>query len=308
MKIGILSRGKNIYSTRRLVEAGNEKGHEMVVMDHTKCSLIMEKGKPQVIFNGQPIKDIDVIIPRIGASVTFFGASVIRQFQAMSIPSTLSSVSLVRSRDKLRSFQLLSKVGLAIPKSVFARHPKDKDVEDLIESVGGAPVVLKRLEGTQGVGVVLADTVAAAKSMIEAFSGMQENIIIQEYIEEAGGSDIRVLVVDGEVVGAMKRSGKPGEFRSNLHRGGKAEAIEITKKEKALALEAVKSLSLSVAGVDLIRAKRGPLIMEVNSSPGLEGIEKATGIDIAGKVIDYAVSHAERLFKKKKKKSRNRDL
>jgi ribosomal protein S6--L-glutamate ligase len=308
MKIGILSRGKNIYSTRRLVEAGNEKGHEMVVMDHTKCSLIMEKGKPQVIFNGQPIKDIDVIIPRIGASVTFFGASVIRQFQAMSIPSTLSSVSLVRSRDKLRSFQLLSKVGLAIPKSVFARHPKDKDVEDLIDSVGGAPVVLKRLEGTQGVGVVLADTVAAAKSMIEAFSGMQENIIIQEYIEEAGGSDIRVLVVDGEVVGAMKRSGKPGEFRSNLHRGGKAEAIEITKKEKALALEAVKSLSLSVAGVDLIRAKRGPLIMEVNSSPGLEGIEKATGIDIAGKVIDYAVSHAERLFKKKKKKSRNRDL
>jgi ribosomal protein S6--L-glutamate ligase len=268
----------------------------------------MEKGKPQVVYNGEQLKDIDVIIPRIGASVTFFGASVIRQFQAMKVPSTLSSVSLVRSRDKLRSFQLLSKVGLAIPKSVFARHPKNKEVEDLIDSVGGAPVVLKRLEGTQGVGVVLADTVAAAKSMIEAFSGMQENIIIQEYIEEAGGTDIRVFVVDGEIIGAMRRSGKPGEFRSNLHRGGSAEVIEITKKEKALALEAAKSLSLSIAGVDLIRAKRGPLIMEVNSSPGLEGIEKTTEFDIAGKIIDFAVSHTQKIGKKKKKKTRNRDL
>lgn len=308
MKIAILSRGKTIYSTKRLVEAAEKLGHEVMVVDHTKCSLIMEKGKPEVMYNGESLKKVDVIIPRIGASVTFFGASVIRQFQAMNVASTLSSVSLVRSRDKLRSFQLLSKVGLAIPKSVFARHPKDKDIEDLIDTVGGAPVVLKRLEGTQGVGVVLADTVTAARSMIEAFSGMEENIIIQEYIEEAGGSDIRVFVVDGEVVGAMRRSGRPGEFRSNLHRGGSAEAIEITKKERALALEAAKSLSLSIAGVDLIRAKRGPLIMEVNSSPGLEGIEKATGVDIAEKVIAFAVKHAEEVSKKKKKKSRNRDL
>lgn len=308
MKIAILSRSKNIYSTKRLVEAAESRGHDVIVIDHTKCSLIMEKGKPVVMYNGEPLKNIDVIIPRIGASVTFFGASVIRQFQAMSVPSTLSSVSLVRSRDKLRSFQLLSKVGLAIPKSVFARHPKNKEIEELIETVGGAPVVLKRLEGTQGVGVVLADTVAAARSMIEAFSGMEENIIIQEYIEEAGGSDIRVFVVDGEVIGAMRRSGKPGEFRSNLHRGGSSEMIEITKKERSLALEAAKSLSLSIAGVDLIRAKRGALIMEVNSSPGLEGIEETTGIDIAGKVIDFAVKHGEGLKKKKKKKSRNRDL
>lgn len=306
MKIAILSRGKTIYSTKRLVEAAESRGHEVIVIDHTKCSLVMEKGKPQVMYGGEPLTDIDVIIPRIGASVTFYGASVIRQFQAMKVPSTLSSVSLVRSRDKLRSFQLLSKVGLAIPKSVFARHPKNKDVEDLIELVGGAPVVLKRLEGTQGVGVVLADTVSAGKSMIEAFSGMQENIIIQEFIEEAAGADLRIFVVDGEIVGAMKRSGKPGEFRSNLHRGGSAESVKITKKEKSLALEAARSLSLSVAGVDLIQSKRGPLIMEVNSSPGLEGIEKATEIDIAGKIVEFAVKRAEAF--KKQKKSRNRDL
>ncbi len=307
MKIAILSRGKNIYSTRRLVEAAEARGVEVVVIDHTKCSLIMEKGKPAVLFNEEELQGIDIIIPRIGASVTFFGASVIRQFQAMKVPSTLSSVSLVRSRDKLRSFQLLSKVGLGIPKSVFARHPKNKEIDQLIELVGGAPVVLKRLEGTQGVGVVLADTVSAGRSMIEAFSGMQENIIIQEYIKEAGGSDIRVFVVDGEIVGAMKRTGKDGEFRSNLHRGGSAEEVEITKKEKALALEAARALSLSIAGVDLIRSERGPLIMEVNSSPGLEGIERATGVDIAGKIIDYAIKvGGER--KSKRKKSRNRDL
>ena len=307
MKIAILSRSKNIYSTKRLVEAAEARGLDVVVIDHTKCSLIMEKGKPAILYNGEEIKDIDIIIPRIGASVTFFGASVIRHFQAMKVISTLSSVSLVRSRDKLRSFQLLSKVGLGIPKSVFAKHPKNQEIDQLIELVGGAPVVLKRLEGTQGVGVVLADTVSAARSMIEAFSGMEENIIIQEYIEEAGGADIRVFVVDGEIVGTMKRSGKPGEFRSNLHRGGSSEALEITKKEKALAIEAARSLSLSVAGVDLIRAKRGPLIMEVNSSPGLEGIEDATGVDIAGKIIDFAVKVGGEP-KKKRKKSRNRDL
>jgi len=300
MKIAILSRSKNIYSTKRLVEAAEARGLDVVVIDHTKCSLIMEKGKPAILYNGEEIKDIDIIIPRIGASV-------IRHFQAMKVISTLSSVSLVRSRDKLRSFQLLSKVGLGIPKSVFAKHPKNQEIDQLIELVGGAPVVLKRLEGTQGVGVVLADTVSAARSMIEAFSGMEENIIIQEYIEEAGGADIRVFVVDGEIVGTMKRSGKPGEFRSNLHRGGSSEAIEITKKEKALAIEAARSLSLSVAGVDLIRAKRGPLIMEVNSSPGLEGIEDATGVDIAGKIIDFAVKVGGEP-KKKRKKSRNRDL
>jgi len=290
-----------------MVESAQARGVEVVVINHVRCSLVMEQGKPAVLHNGVSIDDVDVIIPRIGASVTFFGASVIRQFQAMKVPSTLSSVSLVRSRDKLRSFQLLSKVGLAIPKSVFARHPKNKEVEDLIDLVGGAPVVLKRLEGTQGVGVVLADTVSAAKSMIEAFSGMQENIIIQEYIKEAGGSDIRVFVVDGEVVGAMKRTGNPGEFRSNLHRGGTAIQVEITKKERSLALEAVRSLSLSIAGVDILRSARGPLLMEVNSSPGLEGIERATGIDIAAKIIDFAIKRSlDR--SKKKQKSRNVDL
>jgi ribosomal protein S6--L-glutamate ligase len=288
MKIAILSRSPEIYSTQRLIEAVEKAGHEVVLIDHTKCHLIMEKGKPSIRMNGEEVKGIDVIIPRIGASVTTYGSAVIRQFDLMGVPSILTSTALIRSRDKLRSLQIISKSGIGIPKSVFARHPKADDVKALIQEVGGTPVILKLLEGTHGTGVIKADSVSSAKSAVEAFSGIKRDLIVQEFIEEAGGKDIRAFVVDGEVVGAMERSGQEGEFRSNLHKGGVARAIEIDKKIKSTALEATKLLGLTVAGVDLLISSRGPLVIEVNSSPGLQGIEKATGFDIAGKIIEAA--------------------
>ncbi|MDH5442663.1 MAG: 30S ribosomal protein S6--L-glutamate ligase [Candidatus Nomurabacteria bacterium] len=303
MNIAILSANPKLYSTQRLVEAIENNGHTAIVINHTKCSLIMQKGKPSIEYNGQILSDIDAVIPRIGASVTFFGAAVIRQFETMKIFTTLSSISLVRSRDKLRSLQVLSKVGLGIPKSVFAKDPDDDEIKHLISSVGGAPIVLKRLEGTQGVGVVLAETIKAAKSMIQTFSGMKENIIIQEFIEEADGADIRVLIVDGKIIGSMERKGDEDEFRSNLHRGGTARKIELTEKEKRVAIEAAKSLNLKIAGVDLLRSKRGALIIEVNSSPGIEGIEKTTGLDIANNIVEY-IEHGV----KNKKRTKNKDL
>ena len=285
MKIAILSRGPRLYSTRRLVEAAEQRGHEVVVLDHLKCVLVIEKGNPHIFYGGKEVVGIDAIIPRIGTSVTFYGAAVVRQFEQMKVFSSVESQALVRSRDKLRSLQLLAKAGLGMPKTAFASIPKN--IENVLEQVGGAPVVIKLLEGTQGIGVILAETHKSAKSVIESFLALKANILVQEFIKEAGGADIRAFIVDGKIVGAMKRQGLPGEFRSNLHRGGSANVIELTKEERETAIKAAKKLGLSIAGVDMLQSSRGPLVMEVNSSPGLEGIEGATGVDIAAKIIEY---------------------
>jgi ribosomal protein S6--L-glutamate ligase len=287
MKIAILSRNKNLYSTKRLVEAAELRGHEVVLLDHMKCVLVIEQGRPHIYFNGKEVKDINAVIPRIGASATFYGSAVVRQFEMMKIFTAVESQALVRSRDKLRSLQILARAGIGIPKTAFASSPKDKDLDNLIESVGGAPCVVKLLEGTQGIGVILAENQKAAKSVLEAFMKLKANMLVQEFIKEAGGADIRVFVVDGQIVGSMKRQAKEGEFRSNLHRGGSAQVIDLTPEERATAIKAVKKLGLGIAGVDLLQSSRGPLVMEVNSSPGLEGIEGATGVDIAGKIIEY---------------------
>ncbi len=289
MRIVVLSRNAHLYSTSRLVEAGQKRGHEMIVLDHTKCDLLIEKKKPQVFYKGKPLEGVDAIIPRIGASVTFYGAAVVRQFEMMKVFTATESQALVRSRDKLRSLQILARAGLGLPKTAFTNY--SKDVKTVIKNVGGAPCVIKLLEGTQGVGVVLAENQNAAESVIEAFNGLKARVIIQEFIKEAGGADIRAFVVDGVVVGAMKRQAKEGEFRSNLHRGGSAQIIELTDEEENAALKAAKSLGLGIAGVDMLQSKKGPLIMEVNSSPGLEGIEGATGKDIANTIIRYIERH-----------------
>ena len=289
MKIVVLSRNAHLYSTSRLVEAGEKRGHEMLVLDHTKCDLLIEKKKPQVLYKGKPIEGVDAIIPRIGASVTFYGTAVVRQFEMMKVFTATESQALVRSRDKLRSMQILSRAGLGLPKTAFTNY--SKDVKTVIKNVGGAPCVIKLLEGTQGVGVVLAENANAAESVIEAFNGLKARVIVQEFIKEAGGADVRAFVVDGVVVGAMKRQGKEGELRSNLHRGGSAQIIELTDEEENAALKAAKSLGLGIAGVDMLQSKKGPLIMEVNSSPGLEGIEGATGKDIANTIIRYIERH-----------------
>ncbi|MCT4560160.1 MAG: 30S ribosomal protein S6--L-glutamate ligase [Crocinitomicaceae bacterium] len=290
MKIAILSRNPKLYSTSRLVEAGEKKGHEMLVIDHAKCDIVIEKKKPTIRYNDEVLKDIDAIIPRIGASVTFYGTAVIRQFEMMRVFSAIESQALMRSRDKLRSLQILSRAGLGMPKTVFSNY--SKHTASIIKEVGGAPCVIKLLEGTQGLGVVLANNENAAASVIEAFNGLQARVIIQEFIREAKGADIRAFVVDGVVVGAMKRQGKPGEFRSNLHRGGSAEVIQLTDDEENAALKAAKAMGLGIAGVDMLQSARGPLILEVNSSPGLEGIEKATGKDIAKSIIRYVERNA----------------
>lgn len=289
MKIIVLSRNPNLYSTKRLVEAGEKRKHEMLVVDHTKCDLIIEKKKPQIYYKGKPLSDVDAVIPRIGASVTFYGTAVVRQFEMMKVFTATESQALVRSRDKLRSLQILARAGLGLPKTAFTNY--SKDVKSIIKNVGGAPLVIKLLEGTQGVGVVLADNNNAAESVLEAFNGLKARVIVQEFIKEAGGADIRAFVVDGVVVGAMKRQGKEGEFRSNLHRGGTASLYELTEDEENAALKAAKVLGLGIAGVDMLQSKKGPLIMEVNSSPGLEGIEGATGKDIAKSIIRYIERH-----------------
>ncbi len=285
MNIVILSRNPNLYSTTRLIEAGEKRGHKMIVLDHTKCDILIERKKPQIFYQGKEIKDIDAIIPRIGASVTFYGTAVVRQFEMMKVFTTTESQALVRSRDKLRSLQILSRAGLHLPKTAFTNF--SKDVGNIISQVGGAPCAIKLLEGTQGVGVVLAETKSAAESVLEAFQGLKARVIVQEYIKEAKGADIRAFVVDGVVVGAMKRQAKEGEFRSNLHRGGSATIIELTEEEENAALKAAKAMALSIAGVDMLQSNTGPKIMEVNSSPGLEGIEKATGKDIANIIIRF---------------------
>lgn len=285
MKIGILSRDPKLYSTRRLKEAGEASGHHVEIIDHMKCILLIEKKNPMVWYDGKRLDYFDAIIPRIGASVTFYGAAVVRQFEMMKVLTAVSSLALIRSRDKLRSLQIMSRSGLGMPKTLFMDY--SRDTEGIIEAVGGAPVVIKLLEGTQGLGVVLAEDKKSAQSVIEAFNDLQARIIVQEYIKEAKGADIRAFVVDGEVVGAMKRQAKAGEFRSNLHRGGEATVYKLSAKEKHAAVTAARKLGLTVAGVDMLPSKRGPLIIEVNSSPGLEGIEGATKVDIAGRIIRF---------------------
>lgn len=308
MKIAVLSTVKSLYSTRRLVEAAEKRGHECVVIDHSKCYVGIQQGKPSIHYKGQDISDIDAIIPRIGASVTFYGSAIVRQFEVMNVISANPSQAITRSRDKLRCMQILSGAGIGLPITGFARTASD--VDDLISMVGGAPLVIKLLEGTQGIGVVLAETKKAASSVIEAFYGLGNNILIQEYIKEAKGTDIRAFVVGGKVVGAMKRTAKEGEFRSNIHRGGTAEIIRLTKSERETAIAAAASMGLTVCGVDMMPSDRGPLVLEVNSSPGLEGIEKATKKDIAGEIIMYLEKQFElkkaakpEIRKKKKKQS-----
>lgn len=285
MILKVLSRNANLYSTQRLIEAAKKRNHEVEVIDPLKCDLIIEKKKPSIFFRGRYLQDTDAVIPRIGASVTFYGTAVVRQFEMMGVFTTTESQALVRSRDKLRSLQVLSRARLGLPKTVFTNY--SKDVGQIIDHVGGAPLIIKLLEGTQGLGVVLAETKNAAESVIEAFNGLQARVIVQEFIKEAKGADIRALVVDGQVVGAMKRQGKEGEFRSNLHRGGTASVIQLSDEEEIVAIKAAKAMGLGVAGVDLLQSDRGPLILEVNSSPGLEGIEEATGKDIAKTIIRY---------------------
>lgn len=292
MRIAVLSTNKNLYSTRRLVEAGIEHGHDMPVINHKQCYMNITSHNPSIHLKGEKIDGIDAIIPRIGASISFYGTAVVRQFEMMGVYSVNESVAITRSRDKLRASQLLARKGIGLPVTGFANSPQD--TEDLLRITGGAPVVIKLLEGTQGVGVVLAETKKAAESVIEAFRGLKANFMVQEFIAEAGGADIRCLVVGDKVVAAMRRQGKEGEFRSNLHRGGTAKLIKITPEERSTAVRSAKVMGLNVAGVDLLRSNHGPVVMEVNSSPGLEGIETATGKDIAGMIIEFIEKNAKR--------------
>jgi len=302
-RIAILSRNRSLYSTKRLVEAIENKGHEAVILDHLKCDIVIEQDRPSIYYKGERVKNIDAVIPRIGASVTFYGASVVRQFEMMNVPTAVESQALVRSRDKLRSLQILARANVGMPKTVFTNY--SKEVKKIIDSVGGAPLIVKLLEGTQGYGVVLAPTKKAAESIIEAFHSMKARVIVQEFIEEAKGADIRAFVIDNKVVGAMKRQGKEGEFRSNLHQGGTGTLIKLTKQERMVALTAAKAMGLSIAGVDMLQSERGPLVLEVNSSPGLEGIEKTTNKDIASEVINFVIKRIEHLKKRKNKNIRS---
>lgn len=291
MKIGILSRNRNLYSTNSLVEAGERLGHEVKVIDYLKCHMNITSHRPTIFLGDKELADFDAIIPRIGASHTFFGCAVVRQFEMMGVYSVNESVAITRARDKLRSLQLLARKGVGLPVTGFAHDPRA--TKDVVSMVGGAPMVIKLLEGTQGVGVVLAETRKAAESVIEAFRGLNANILAQEFIKEAGGADIRCFVVGNRVVAAIKRQAKEGEFRSNLHRGGEASVVKITPEERSTAVRAAKILGLNVAGVDLLRSNHGPVVMEVNSSPGLEGIETATGKDVAGMIIGFIEKHGK---------------
>ncbi len=291
MKIGILSRNPRLYSTSRLVEAAKERGHVARVIDPMRCYMNITSHRPSVHYRGEDLSDIEAVIPRIGASITFYGTAVVRQFEMMGVFCLNESVAITRSRDKLRSLQLLARKGIGLPVSGFAHSTQYTG--DLIDLVGGTPLVVKLLEGTQGIGVVLAETKQAAESVIEAFRGLKANILVQEYIKEAAGADLRCLVIGGKVVASMKRQAKGGEFRSNLHRGGSATIERITPEERSTAVRAAKIMGLNAAGVDLLRSNHGPVVMEVNSSPGLEGIETATGKDIAGKIIEFMVANAE---------------
>ncbi|GIX42678.1 MAG: putative alpha-L-glutamate ligase [Leptospiraceae bacterium] len=290
LKILVLSRNENLYSTKRILEEGLKRNHLIEVVDYTKCHMVMEKGKPFIYYGDKDIGNIDAIIPRIGATNTFYGTAVIRQFEMKKVFTTCGSLALLRARDKLRSLQILAKAGIDIPKTAFAKYPAD--INYLIEKVGGPPLIIKLLEGTQGLGVVLAESKTAARSVLEAFYGLKANILVQEYIKESSGEDIRAFVIDNKVVASIKRKNFiKDEFRANIHRGGIAEEIQLTKKEQQIVLRAAKSLGLKIAGIDLLRSKRGPLVLEVNPSPGLEGVEKASNINIAGKIIHFIEKH-----------------
>ncbi len=291
MKIAILSRNRSLYSTRRLVEAATERGHEARVVDPTRCYMNIVSSKPSIHYDGKALEGFDAVIPRIGASVTFYGTAVVRQFEMMGVYTLNESVAITRARDKLRSLQLLSRKGIGLPATGFANSPKDTN--DLLTLVGGAPLVIKLLEGTQGKGVVLAETKKAAESVVDAFRGLHANFLVQEFVAEAAGADLRCFVIGDKVVAAMKRQAPEGEFRSNLHRGGTAEVVRITPKERATAVQASKVMGLRVTGVDIVRSKEGPLVLEVNSSPGLEGIEKSTEKDVAGMIIEYIERNAK---------------
>ena len=291
MKIAILSRKSSLYSTNALVEAGKANGHDMRVINPLRCYMNIASHNPTIHFKGEDLSDIDAIIPRIGASITFYGTAVVRQFEMMGVYSLNESVAITRSRDKLRSMQLLARRGIGLPVTGFANSTKFTD--DLIKMVGGAPLVVKLLEGTQGIGVVLAENNQAAKSVIEAFQGVKANILVQEYIKDAKGCDIRCLVIGGKVVASMQRKAAPGEFRSNLHRGGTASTIKITPEERSTAVRAAKIMGLNVCGVDMLRTNHGPVVMEVNSSPGLEGIETVTGKSQSEKIIEFIEKNAE---------------
>lgn len=291
MKIAILSRNTRLYSTRRLVEAAKQRGHDVHVLDVLRCYMGITSRKPEIHYKGIALEDFGAVIPRIGASVTFYGTAVLRQFEMMGVYPLNESVAISRARDKLRACQLLSRKGIDLPITGFANKPDD--INDLIKMVGGAPLVIKILSGTQGIGVVLAETQKAAESVIESFLDLKASVLVQEFIKEAGGADIRCFVVGEKVVAAMKRQGKEGEFRSNIHRGGTASLVTVTREERAAAVRAANTMGLNVCGVDILRSKRGPLVVEVNSSPGLEGIEGATGKDIAGAIIQFLEKNAK---------------
>ncbi|RED16463.1 30S ribosomal protein S6--L-glutamate ligase [Parasphingopyxis lamellibrachiae] len=291
MKIAMLARNPKLYSHQRLVEAAEERGHTMHILNTLRCTMNITSHRPSILYNGETLTGFDAVIPRIGASITHYGLAVLRQFEMMGVWPLNESVAVGRSRDKLRSMQIFAKHGLGLPVTAFAHDPKQTD--EVLKIVGGAPAVIKLLEGTQGIGVVLGETANSAKSVIEAFRGLNVNILVQEFIKEAGSSDIRIFVVGGKVVAAMMRTGAEGDFRSNLHRGGTAKMVKITPEERSTAVRAAKVMGLNVAGVDILRANHGPVIMEVNSSPGLEGIENATGKDVAGMIIEFIEAKAK---------------
>lgn len=291
MKLVMLARNPTLYSHRRIVEAARSRGHDIDVINTLHVHMNITANNPVLRHGGRTLELYDAVIPRIGASVTNYGLAVLRQFEMQGVFPLNESVAIGRSRDKLRALQLLARAGVGLPVTAFAHGPRK--AEDVVNEVGGAPVVIKLLEGTQGMGVILAETEASAKSIIEAFSAANVNILVQEFVREASGSDVRALVIGGEIVAAMRRTGRKGEFRANLHRGGKAEAVELTPEERASALRAVDAVGLNVAGVDMLRSSRGPLVLEVNASPGIEGIERASGIDVAGAMITFLEARAK---------------
>lgn len=291
MKLALLCRNPRLYSHTRLVEAAEERGHDIDVIDHLRCLIDVSSGQPKLVYKSEDLPLYDAVIPRIGASVTFYGTAVLRQLEVMGVYPLNESVAISRSRDKLRSLQLLSKHGIGLPRTIFAHRTNDP--AEVIKRAGGAPVVIKLIEGTQGIGVMLSETDRAAESIVEAFGGVDTNILVQEFIKEAGGEDVRCLVIGGKVIATMLRKGKEGEFRSNLHRGGSAKSIKISPQERQVAVNCAKTMGLNVCGVDLLRSARGPVVMEVNSSPGLEGIEKATDIDVAGQIIEFLEKNAK---------------
>ena len=291
MKLALMCRNAGLYSHKRIVEAALERGHDIDVVDHLRCYINITSHRPSVRYRGEDLPHFDAVIPRIGASVTFYGTAVLRQLEMMGCYPVNESVAISRSRDKLRSLQLLARKGIGLPVTVFAHRTSRAD--EILEMIGGAPVIIKLLEGTQGIGVVLGETQKAAESIIQAFAGANTNILVQEFIKEAGGEDIRCIVLGDKVVATMKRKGREGDFRSNLHRGGTASKVKITPQERATAIGAAKAMGLNFCGVDMLRSNHGPVVMEVNSSPGLEGMEKATGIDVAAQLIEFIEKNAK---------------